>query len=72
MYRVLRGEMVKKNITILQLAAEIGVSEKTLRNKIHGDTEFTWPEVCRIHRLINPNMSKDELFSKEEKQTHVR
>ena len=72
MYRILRGEMVKKGLTISRLAEKIGVSEKTLRNKIHGDTDFTWPAVCTIHRLVNPNMSKDELFSKEEKQTHVR
>ena len=64
--------MVKKGLTISRLAEKIGVSEKTLRNKIHGDTDFTWPEVRTIHRLVNPNMSKDELFSKEEKQTHVR
>lgn len=66
MYRVLRGEMVKNKITILQLAEEIGVAEKTLRNKINGDTEFTWPEVCKIHRAVNPKMSKDELFKKED------
>lgn len=72
MYRELRGEMVKKNMTIPCLAVKIGVSEKTLRNKINGETDFTWPEVCAIHRLVNPDMSKDELFSKEEKQTHVR
>lgn len=72
MYRILRGEMVKKDITIPQLAAKIGVTEKTLRNKINGETAFTWPEVCQIHRIVNPRMSKDELFIKEEKQTLVR
>ena len=72
MYKVLRGEMVKKDMTIAYLAVKIGVSEKTLRNKINGETDFTWPEVCEIHRLVNPKMSKDELFLKEEKQTLVR
>lgn len=72
LYKNLRGEMVKKDLTIAKLASLIGVSEKTLRNKIHGETEFTWPEICEIHRLVNPKMSKDELFSKEEKQTLVR
>lgn len=72
MYRILRGEMVKKGLTITKLAEKIGVSEKTLRNKIHGETDFSWHEVCAIHRLVNPNMSKEELFAKEEKQTLVR
>lgn len=67
MYRVLRGEMVKENITISRLAQEIGVSEKTLRNKINGDTKFTWSEVCAIHTIVNPQMSKDELFAAEAK-----
>lgn len=72
MYRNLRGEMVKKDLTVSKLASLIGVTEKTLRNKINGDTEFTWPEVCKIHHLVNPKMSKDELFTREEKQTLVR
>lgn len=72
MYKNLRGEMVKKDLTVTKLAALIGVSEKTLRNKINGETEFTWPEICKVYRLVNPKMSKDELFSKEErKQTLV-
>lgn len=72
MYKNLRGEMVKKDLTVAKLAALIGVSEKTLRNKINGETEFTWPEICKVHRLVNPKMSKDELFSKKErKQTLV-
>ena len=65
MFRVLRGEMVKINLTIIDLASQIGITEKTLRNKINGDTEFTWSEVCRIHKIVNPNMSKEELFQKD-------
>ena len=41
MHRNLKAEMVRRNKTINQLALEIGVSEKTLRNKINGDTDFT-------------------------------
>lgn len=72
MYRNLKGEMVKSGLTIAKLASLIGVTEKTLRNKVNGETEFTWPEICKIHRLVNPKMSKDELFVKEEEQTFVR
>lgn len=72
LYRNLKGEMVKKDLTITKLAGLIGVTEKTLRNKINGDTEFTWSEVCSIHKIVNPKMPKEELFYKEEKQTLVR
>ena len=48
MYRVLRGEMVKANLTIAQLATMINVSEKTLRNKINGETEFTSVESIKL------------------------
>ena len=56
MFRVLRGEMLKTGMTITELASRIGVAEKTLRNKINGDTEFTWSEVCKIHKIVNPQM----------------
>mgnify|MGYP007099697531 CR=1 FL=1 len=33
MYRVLKGEMVKSNIGIRELAFKIGITERSLRNK---------------------------------------
>ena len=42
MHRNLRAEMVKKNKTIYQLASDIGVAEKTLRNKINGNTDYPY------------------------------
>jgi plasmid maintenance system antidote protein VapI len=63
MFRVLRGEMVKSNITIAKLASLIGISEKSLRNKISGVTEFTWNEVLKIREIVSPSMSLEELFS---------
>lgn len=65
MYRVLKGEMVKIGLSVAQLAIMINVTEKTLRNKINGETEFTWSEVCKIHKIVNPEMSKEELFRKD-------
>ena len=62
MYSFLRGEMFKSGISIVSLSKEIGVSEKTLRNKIKGETDFTWPEAKTIRKIVNPNMSMEELF----------
>ncbi|MDU6263791.1 MAG: transcriptional regulator [Anaerocolumna aminovalerica] len=66
MYKILRIEMYKRDITISALAEELGIAEKTLRNKINGVTEFTWSEVLSIRKLVSPDMSLDELFQKED------
>lgn len=65
MYSFLRGEMFKSGISILSLSKKIGISEKTLRNKLKGDTDFTWPEAKAIRRIVSPEMSMEELFRTE-------
>lgn len=65
MHRNLKAEMVRRNKTINQLALEIGVSEKTLRNKINGDTDFTLQEAQTIRRILEADLSLDELFEIE-------
>ncbi len=64
MYRILKGEMVKIGLPISDLAQKIGVSEKTLRNKLNGCTDFTWSEVLAIKKIVNPEMKIEELFVK--------
>lgn len=64
MYRTLKGEIIKKGLSIKYIAKSIGISERTLRNKINGLTDFTWVEVCKIQSLFFPQISKDELFTK--------
>lgn len=59
MYSFLRGEMCKAGITITALASQIGVSEKTMRNKISGETPFTWPEALAVRRIVSPSKSKE-------------
>lgn len=62
MYSFLRGEMFRTGISISSLSRKIGVSEKTLRNKLKGKTDFTWPEAKVIRKIVNPDMSMEELF----------
>lgn len=68
MYRYLRGEIFKSGYSIKKLADELGMSEKTLRNKINGITDFTWPEALAIRKLIKPEAEIEVLFEKEEQQ----
>jgi DNA-binding XRE family transcriptional regulator len=64
MYRNLKGEIIKANLTIAKLAIKIGVTEKTLRNKINGETEFSWSEVLKIRKIVAPHLTLEELFEK--------
>lgn len=72
MFRILRGEMVKANLTIAQLANKVGISEKSLRNKMNGTTEFTWSEILKIREIVAPTMPLEELFTNCLIQTLVR
>lgn len=62
MYRVLKGEMVKANISIHDLAMSLDITERSLRNKINGVTAFTWNEVLIIRKIVSPDMQLEELF----------
>ncbi|MDF2945188.1 MAG: phiCTC2A 06 [Herbinix sp.] len=64
MYNNLQSEMIKANIKIAKLAIRIGVTEKTLRNKINGKTEFSWPEVLQIRNIVAPQLTLEVLFYK--------
>ena len=65
MYRILRAEMVKANISIKELALKIGITERSLRNKINGKTEFLWSETLKIRRIVSPSMNLEDLFKIE-------
>ena len=40
----LKAEMQRNGLTVRDIMATIGCSEKTARNKINGETDFTYPE----------------------------
>lgn len=65
MYSFLRGEMFRTGISVSSLSKRIGVSEKTLRNKLKGETDFTWPEAKVIRKIVSPGMSMEELFKSD-------
>ncbi|MHC1722775.1 MAG: transcriptional regulator [Aminipila sp.] len=57
-YRMKVEHVSKQDIQTL-----IGVSEKTLRNKLMGLTDFTWSEAKKIKNEFFPRDDYDELFS---------
>lgn len=54
-----------KNITIKAYAAVLGVSEKTIWNKINEETPFTYPEVRKTKTELLPEYDSDYLFTSE-------
>ncbi len=65
MYRTLKAEMVRSDISVKQLAIRIGITERSLRNKINGKTEFLWSETLKIRKIVSPGMPLEDLFKSE-------
>lgn len=61
-----RVALSQKNISMKALAQFLGVSEKTIQNKIQGDTDFTFPEAKRIKKELLPEYDYDYLFATDD------
>lgn len=59
----LKKALERKNITLKAYASIIGVTEKTLRNKIDEVTAFTYPEVRKTKFEVLPEYDIDYLFA---------
>lgn len=71
MHSVLRVAIKKSGKTITKLASEIGISEKTLRNKLDGVTDFTWTEAQAIRNIVSPESQIEDLFATDEETAAV-
>lgn len=58
----LEYRMKQENVTRSDIQKLLGVSEKTVRNKISGETDFTWGEVRKIRNAYFPNDDFEKLF----------
>lgn len=65
MFSNLRAELARHNIKSKDLAAALGVSEKTVSNKLYGRSEFTLSEINAISDLL-PDCELSYLFQKSE------
>lgn len=64
MFKNLRAEMARKNITMLDLSKdeELGLSYTTLRNKFAGVTEWVRGEMWTIKKKYFPDKTIEYLF----------
>ena len=51
-YEYLERMIAKRGIRKTIIARVVGISPKTLTNKVNGKAAFTWPEVQAIHCLL--------------------
>ena len=63
MYKNLTSVLKSKNITNKQLATVLGISEKSVDNKLNGRTDFTLPEYQKTCILLK-EYDGDWLFEK--------
>ena len=61
-YCNLEFEVYKNNIKKNDIAKELGIDVKTLKNKLDGITDFKWKEVCTIKNVFFPDKSITYLF----------
>ena len=63
-YPALSGEIAKRGIKKSAIASAIGITGRSLYNKMSGGVSFTWDETCLIQNRFFPDMNKDDLFRK--------
>lgn len=63
--RNLRAEMERYGISVGDIQKLLECSEKTVRNKLNGETDFTLPEAFRIRNTYFPGYSMEYLFAND-------
>lgn len=67
MYRNLRAEMVKLDISNDDISKLIHKDARTVRNRMSGATDFTFSETILIRDSFFPKMKLEYLFKRDEK-----
>lgn len=65
MYKNLEAILNSKGISKKQLGIILGISEKTVFNKINGTTDFTYSEFKKVMTLLN-EFNADYVFHETE------
>ena len=68
-YPNIRAEMARKNITVTMLARdpEINCTVGTMSRKLSGKDDLKCREIKAIKRILETNMTIDELLEESEK-----
>jgi len=63
-YPTLIGEIAKRGIKKSAIAKQLGISERTLYNKLSGAVSFTWDEAIEINSCFFPDFDPMSLFAR--------
>ena len=66
MYRNLKAEMIRNNINNDDIAKAIHKDARTVRNKMSGATQFTFPETTIIRDSFFPKLKLEYLIEQSE------
>lgn len=62
-YPTLEAEMARRGIKKKAVYSQLGISGRSLYNKMAGIVPFTWSEACEVQETFFPDISKDALFA---------
>lgn len=65
----LRDALRRKNISLKSYAEFLGVTEKTLQNKMNGKSDFSFSEFKRTCDLLLPEYNPNYLFAPDQSPT---
>lgn len=63
----LEAEMARYGVTNNDIKSLLGCSDRTVTNKLNGETDFTVPEALKIRNTFFPNLRLEYLFAVETK-----
>lgn len=60
---MLREEMRKRSITVVQITRELGISRSAFWKKCNGKSEFKLGEIKKITEILNTEKANEIFFS---------
>lgn len=65
MYKNVKVEMVRQDMTLVDLSMESGIRYQTLSEKLRGNLPIKFDEAVAIKRALHSEMTLEELFATE-------
>lgn len=57
------AEMARRGYKFHDIAVCIGSSDRTAKNKVNGDTDFTVPEALKVRDELFPDLRMEYLYA---------
>ena len=64
----LQAEMSRRGVSISDIKNLLGRSERTVKNKLYGKTDFTFPECIKIRDVFFDGIRLEYLFSSDDSE----